>query len=73
MALCVGAVPGPIAGLAVAPFAFLGAACALMSIVLACVSVHESAALRARNAEDRSAVMMLDSAPAARTVMIHRA
>ena len=44
MALCVGAVLGPIAGLVVAPFAFLGALCALMSIVLACVSVHESAA-----------------------------
>jgi hypothetical protein len=41
MALCVGAVLGPIAGLVIVPFAFLGAACALLSIVLACVSVHE--------------------------------
>lgn len=44
MALCVGAVVGPIAGLVAAPFAFVGAACALMSIVLACVQVHETAA-----------------------------
>ncbi len=42
MALCLGAVLGPIAGLIAAPFAFLGAACALMSIVLACVEVHET-------------------------------
>ena len=42
MALCVGAVIGPIAGIVVAPFAFLGAACALMSLVLACVHVHET-------------------------------
>ena len=41
MALCVGAVVGPIAGFVLAPLAFLGAACALMSIVLACVHVHE--------------------------------
>lgn len=42
MALCLGAVLGPIAGLVAAPFAFIGAACALMSLVLACVEVHES-------------------------------
>jgi uncharacterized membrane protein YoaK (UPF0700 family) len=42
MALCVGAIVGPLAGLVLAPFAFLGAACALMSIVLACVQVHET-------------------------------
>jgi hypothetical protein len=42
MALCLGAVLGPIAGLVAAPFAFLGAACVLMSLVLACVEVHES-------------------------------
>jgi len=42
MALCFGAILGPIAGLVAAPFAFLGAACALMSIVLACVHVHET-------------------------------
>jgi hypothetical protein len=44
MALCVAAIVGPIAGLVMAPFAFLGAACALMSLVLACVEVQESGA-----------------------------
>ena len=47
MALCVGAILGPIAGLMMFPFAFLGAACALMSIVLACVHVHETAVTNA--------------------------
>jgi hypothetical protein len=40
LALCVGAVLGPIAGLAMVPFAFVGAACALMCLVLACVHVQ---------------------------------
>jgi len=42
MALCVGAIFAPIAGLVLAPMALLGAACALLSIVLACVQVHET-------------------------------
>jgi hypothetical protein len=42
MALCVGAVLGPLAGLLLAPLAFVGAACALMSLVLACVQVQTS-------------------------------
>jgi hypothetical protein len=54
LALCVGAVLGPIAGLALAPFAFVGAACALMSIVLACVSVHEGRAEPAARITDRA-------------------
>ena len=41
MALCVGAVIGPIAGLVVAPLSIVGAACALVSLVLASVHVHE--------------------------------
>lgn len=40
MALCVGAILGPIAGLVAPPFAFLGAACALISLVLAPVHVR---------------------------------
>ena len=51
MALCLGAVLGPIAGLVVAPFAFIGAACALMSLVLACVEVHESSGTKPPAAE----------------------
>ena len=54
LALCVGAVLGPIAGLAVAPFALLGAACALMSLVLACVSVHEGRAEATARTTDRA-------------------
>jgi hypothetical protein len=54
IALCMGAMLGPIAGLVVAPFAFLGAACALMSIVLACVSVHEGRAEPAARMTDRA-------------------
>lgn len=46
LALCAGAMFGPIAGLVAVPFAFLGAACALLSLVLACVDVHESRAPR---------------------------
>jgi hypothetical protein len=42
MALCVGAVLGPIAGFVIVPFAILGAACALMSLVLACVQVQDA-------------------------------
>jgi len=49
LALCVGAIVSPIAGLVLAPFAFLGAACALMSLVLACVHVHETSASPAVN------------------------
>jgi hypothetical protein len=41
MALCMGAVLGPIAGLVVAPLAFIGAACALMSLVLASAHLHD--------------------------------
>jgi hypothetical protein len=42
LVLCLGAVLGSVAGLVVAPFALLGAACALASLVLACVHVHET-------------------------------
>jgi hypothetical protein len=40
IALCVGAVLGPIAGLVMAPLAIFGAACALMSLVLASAHLH---------------------------------
>lgn len=46
VALCVGAVLGPIAGLVMAPLSVIGAACALMSIVLASVHVHEDRVAR---------------------------
>lgn len=41
LALCAGAMISPIAGFVAAPFALLGAACALASLVLACVYIHE--------------------------------
>jgi hypothetical protein len=55
MALCVGAVLGPIAGFIALPFAILGAACALMSLVLACVEVQETAATQRSPASHRDA------------------
>jgi hypothetical protein len=41
LALCAGAMFSPIAGFVAVPFVFLGAACALLCLVFACVDIHE--------------------------------